>query len=153
MNKVIGPVSYGNPEKREGGFTKPFSEKTGEMLDGEVRKMITCVGWLKHTPKLDTDYICHLFSDAYERTRQLLTEKKSDVERVAQRLLQKEVLTREDMIELLGKRPFVGRSDDMDKYLDEQSKKKGGPPPISDAPPPFEEMPKGEPVVASKPLP
>ncbi|KAG8909629.1 AAA ATPase afg3, partial [Tulasnella sp. 408] len=85
MNKVIGPVSYGNPEKREGGFTKPFSEKTGEMLDAEVRKMIT---------------------DAYERTRQLLTDKKPDVERVAQRLLQKEVLTREDMIELLGKRPF-----------------------------------------------
>lgn len=56
------------------------------------------------------------------------------------------------MIELLGKRPFVGRSDDMDKYLDEQSKKRG-PPPIVDAPPPFEEMPKGEPVVASKPLP
>ncbi|KIO30843.1 hypothetical protein M407DRAFT_242069 [Tulasnella calospora MUT 4182] len=131
MNKVIGPVSYGNPEKREGGFTKPFSEKTGEMLDAEVRKMIT---------------------DAYERTRQLLTDKKGDVERVAQRLLQKEVLTREDMIELLGKRPFVGRSDDMDKYLDEQHKKRG-PPPIVDAPPPFEEMPKGEPVVASKPLP
>ncbi|KAG9049786.1 AAA ATPase afg3 [Tulasnella sp. UAMH 9824] len=124
MNKVIGPVSYGNPEKREGGFTKPFSEKTGEMLDAEVRKMIT---------------------DAYERTRQLLTDKKPDVERVAQRLLQKEVLTREDMIELLGKRPFAGRSDDMDKYLDEQNKKRG-PPPVVDAPPPFEEMPKGEPM-------
>ena len=42
MNEVIGPISYGNADKRD-GFTKPFSEKTGEMLDDEVRKMITYV--------------------------------------------------------------------------------------------------------------
>lgn len=42
MNPVIGPVSYGNADKRD-GFTKPFSEKTGEMLDDQVRKMITYV--------------------------------------------------------------------------------------------------------------
>ena len=41
MNKVIGPVSYGNSESRSESWTKPFSEKTGEMLDNEVRKMIT----------------------------------------------------------------------------------------------------------------
>ena len=46
MNEVIGPVSYGNSDKRDGNFTKPFSEKTGEMLDNEVRKMITYVGFL-----------------------------------------------------------------------------------------------------------
>lgn len=42
MNAVIGPVSYGGKDSKE-SFQKPFSEKTGEMLDNEVRKMILCV--------------------------------------------------------------------------------------------------------------
>lgn len=43
MNSVIGPVSYGGREGQKENFTKPFSEKTSEMLDFEVRKMITYV--------------------------------------------------------------------------------------------------------------
>ena len=46
MNSVIGPVSYGSAEGQRESWQKPFSEKTGEMLDGEVRKMITCVFFL-----------------------------------------------------------------------------------------------------------
>jgi AFG3 family protein len=38
------------------------------------------------------------------------------------------------MIDLLGKRPFVGRSDDMDKWLDENRGGKSAPPPLEDAP-------------------
>ncbi|KAG8747263.1 AAA ATPase afg3 [Ceratobasidium sp. 414] len=110
MNPVIGPVSYGGKDSKE-SFQKPFSEKTGEMLDNEVRKMI-----LK----------------AHKRTKDLLTEKKEAVIKVAERLLEKEILTRQDMIELLGKRPFEGRSDDMDKYLDKLGEKI--------APPPFESV-------------
>ncbi|KDQ12937.1 hypothetical protein BOTBODRAFT_112270 [Botryobasidium botryosum FD-172 SS1] len=129
MNPVIGPVSYGGSQGQKEHFQKPFSEKTGEMLDSEVRKMIT---------------------DAHSRTHALLTEKRADVEKVAQRLLEKEILTREDMIELLGKRPFEGRSDDMDKYLDEEAKRARG---TVVAPPPMEEMPEmPEPSVATKPL-
>jgi len=40
MNPIVGPVSYGGSEGSREGFQKPFSEKTGEMLDNEVRKMI-----------------------------------------------------------------------------------------------------------------
>jgi AFG3 family protein len=43
MNSIIGPVSYGGREGAKESWTKPFSEKTGEMLDFEVRKMITYV--------------------------------------------------------------------------------------------------------------
>ncbi|KEP52235.1 inner membrane AAA protease Yta12 [Rhizoctonia solani 123E] len=120
MNEVIGPVSYGGRDKES--FQKPFSEKTGEMLDNEVRKMIVA---------------------AHKRTKDLLTEKREQVVKVAERLLEKEILTRQDMIELLGKRPFTGQSDDMDKYLDKQGEKS--------APPPFEGGPQPEPSVASKP--
>ncbi|KAJ7125703.1 ATP-dependent metallopeptidase Hfl [Mycena crocata] len=110
MNAVIGPVSYGGDRAAKEGWTKPFSEKTAEMLDGEVRKMITV---------------------AYERTMQLLTKHREDVIKVAELLLEKENITREDMIRLLGKRPFVGRSDDMDKWLDtHRGSEKSAPPPL-----------------------
>ncbi|KDQ63386.1 hypothetical protein JAAARDRAFT_53608 [Jaapia argillacea MUCL 33604] len=101
MNDIIGPVSYGGQEGQKESWQKPFSEKTGEMLDFEVRKMITT---------------------AHQRCTQLLTEHKADVDKVAKRLLEKEVLTRADMIDLLGKRPFPARSDDMDKWLDEHGR-------------------------------
>ncbi|CAE6418912.1 unnamed protein product [Rhizoctonia solani] len=120
MNEVIGPVSYGGRDSKE-SFQKPFSEKTGEMLDQEVRKMIL---------------------SAHTRTKNLLTEKREAVVKIAERLLEKEILTRQDMIELLGKRPFKNQSDDMDKYLDKQGEKS--------APPPFEE-PRPDPSVESKP--
>ncbi|KAI0931905.1 Mitochondrial inner membrane m-AAA protease component, variant 2 [Taiwanofungus camphoratus] len=40
MNDVVGPVSYGGAKATDERWQKPFSEKTGEMLDAEVRKMI-----------------------------------------------------------------------------------------------------------------
>jgi AFG3 family protein len=43
MNDIIGPVSYGGTQGTKENWTKPFSEKTAEMLDSEVRKMITLV--------------------------------------------------------------------------------------------------------------
>merc|ERR1719326_2143772 len=59
------------------------------MIDQEAKKMI---------------------NSAMERTMNLLTEKKDLVEKVALRLLEKEVLNREDMIDLLGPRPFAEKS-------------------------------------------
>ena len=70
-------------------FDKPYSEVTAQMIDLEAKKMI------------DT---------AMDRTMNLLTEKKDLVEKVALRLLEKEVLNREDMIEMLGPRPFKEKS-------------------------------------------
>jgi len=115
MNEIIGPVSYGGREGTKEGWQKPFSEKTGEILDFEVRKMITT---------------------AHKRTTELLTKHKADVEKVAKLLLAKEVIGREDMIDLLGKRPFLNRGDDMDKWLDENMKqqREAAPPPLEDAP-------------------
>merc|ERR1712087_894381 len=51
-----------------------------------------------------------MINNAMDRTIKLLTEKKDLVEKVALRLLEKEVLNREDMIELLGPRPFKEKS-------------------------------------------
>ncbi|KAG1875622.1 ATP-dependent metallopeptidase Hfl [Suillus subalutaceus] len=114
MNTIIGPVSYGGRESQKESWTKPFSEKTSEMLDSEVRKMI--IG-------------------AHQRTTELLTLHRESVEKVAQLLLKKEVITREDMIDLLGKRPFAHKSDDMDKWLDDnRGHERSAPAPIEEAP-------------------
>ncbi|KAF5385311.1 hypothetical protein D9615_001414 [Tricholomella constricta] len=127
MNEAIGPVSYGGDKGAKEGWTKPFSERTAEMLDSEVRRMIT---------------------DAYERTRNLLTEHRDDVIKVASLLLEREVITRENMIELLGKRPFTGKSDDMDKWLDEHHKQ-SAPPVVPETPPPEVDGPLPSPVAAA----
>jgi AFG3 family protein len=84
MNKKVGNVSFYDPTQ-ENTFTKPFSEETGKIIDEEVRGII---------------------DDAYERTLKLLTEKKEQVEILAKELLDKEVLHKSDVEDLIGKRPF-----------------------------------------------
>ncbi len=84
MNEKIGNVSFYDPSQ-ENTFQKPYSEETGKIIDEEVRKMI---------------------AEAYQRTLQLLTDHKEDVEKLAKALLDKEVLHKSDVEELIGKRPF-----------------------------------------------
>ena len=84
MNEHVGNVSFYDPTQ-ENTFTKPYSEETGKMIDEEVRSII---------------------NSAYQRTIQLLQEKKHEVEVLAKELLSKEVLHKSDVEFLIGKRPF-----------------------------------------------
>lgn len=85
MDKKVGNVSFPRPEKNEPILGKPYSEATARLIDHEVRKLVDKV---------------------YDRILKLLQEKKDMVEKVAEALLEKEVLRREDLLELLGPRPF-----------------------------------------------
>lgn len=84
MNSKIGNISFYDPAT-ENSFTKPYSEETGKLIDEEVRKLI---------------------DESYQQTIALLTEKKDAVEKLAKALLEKEVLHKSDVEELIGKRPF-----------------------------------------------
>lgn len=86
LNPKIGNISYyDSTGQSEYAFSKPYSEKTAEMIDEEVKKM----------------------SDiAYQRAKNILTEKKEMLTKLANRLLEKEVIFKEDLEEILGKRPF-----------------------------------------------
>ena len=84
MNDKIGNVSFYDPNQ-DNTFTKPFSEETGKIIDEEVRKLI---------------------DNAYIKTKNLLTEKRGDVELLAKELLRKEVLFKSDVEALIGKRPY-----------------------------------------------
>ena len=80
MSKEVGYLYFEDDEQK---LQKPFSELTAQKIDSEVKKLV---------------------DQAYEMCKSLLTERKTEVALVAEELLSKEVLSRDDMIRLLGKR-------------------------------------------------
>ncbi|CAM6081998.1 unnamed protein product [Calypogeia fissa] len=84
FSEKVGLLSF--PQKDDGmEMTKPYSNQTAEIIDQEVRLWV------------DT---------AYKRTLALLTEHRKGVEALALKLLEKEVLHQEDLVLILGERPF-----------------------------------------------
>lgn len=83
MSKKIGQVAF--PEGDGNSFYKPYSDITAKAIDDEVRVLI---------------------DEMYQRTMTLLLEHKEQVEQVGELLLEREVITTKDVIELIGERPF-----------------------------------------------
>ncbi len=88
MNEKVGNISF-NDQQGEYNFGKPYSEATADLIDQEVRNLI---------------------NDVYKKTKDLLTEKRPELEKVAKALLEKEILFQSDLEEMLGKRPFDHRT-------------------------------------------
>merc|ERR1712070_507748 len=89
FNKKVGAVCFEQPRDGETAFDKPYSEATAQMIDEQVRELVT---------------------KAYQRTVDLLTKHKGEVEKVAQLLLEREVINRTDVEQLLGPRPFKDKA-------------------------------------------
>jgi len=85
MNDKIGNVSFYDSKQSEYSFTKPYSDATAQLIDQEVKKLI---------------------DGAYNRAKQLLTDKRDKLEIIAKELLEKEVIFQSDLERLIGKRPF-----------------------------------------------
>lgn len=88
MNDKVGNLSFYDPQG-ENQFSKPYSDTTAELIDAEVRNLVDMV---------------------YKRTKELLIEHREGLEKVAAKLLEKEVLFQSDLEDLLGKRPFEHRT-------------------------------------------
>lgn len=92
MNPKIGNVSFYDPHQ-ETTFTKPYSEETSKLIDEEVRSLI---------------------DNCYNRTKELLMQRKSEVQKLAEALLEKEVLFQSDVEALVGKRPHEENKNEQD---------------------------------------
>ncbi|MDO8999088.1 MAG: ATP-dependent zinc metalloprotease FtsH [Bacteroidota bacterium] len=86
LNEKIGNISYYDSSGQgDYAFSKPYSEQTAKTIDEEVKKMIDV---------------------AYAKTKQILISNKDKLTMLAQKLLDKEVIFKEDLEEIFGKRPF-----------------------------------------------
>jgi len=84
FNEKLGNVSYyDSTRQRDLAIQKPFSEATGELIDQEIRKLV---------------------AQAYLDAKTILAENKASLEKVAALLLKKEVIYKEDLENILGKR-------------------------------------------------
>ena len=85
LNEKVGNITYYDPAG-ESGFVKPYSEKTSELIDNEIKNIV------------ETEF---------QRALDLLESKKDVLKLLAERLIEREVIFKDDLEEILGKRPFA----------------------------------------------
>ena len=90
MSEKVPNLCYYNND--EYSFQRPYSEKTAELIDEEVKRMV---------------------NEQYERAKQILSEHKEQHNELAQLLIDKEVIFAEDVERIFGKRPWASRSEEI----------------------------------------
>jgi len=85
LSEKVGNITYYDSSGQESGFTKPYSEKTAELIDSEISEII---------------------EKQYIRAVDLLESHKDKLTLLAEVLLKKEVIFRDDLESIFGKRPF-----------------------------------------------
>ena len=91
LNKRIGNVSFYDSQGQQ-SFTKPYSEDTARVIDEEVSKMIEV---------------------QYQRALALLAANRDKLELLADKLLEKEVIFKEDLVAIFGERPWDKSEEDI----------------------------------------
>ncbi|NVK05108.1 MAG: ATP-dependent zinc metalloprotease FtsH [Flavobacteriia bacterium] len=90
LNKRIGNVTYyDSTGQNEFTFDKPYSEQTAQKIDEEIKAII---------------------EEQYERAVELLRENKDKLTELAETLLEKEVIFKENLEKIFGKRPWLDRA-------------------------------------------
>lgn len=92
MSEQLPNLSYYDSSGSEYGFTKPYSETTAETIDNEAKKIVAA---------------------EYERAKQILRDNAEGHNRLAELLLEREVIFAEDLEKIFGKRPWESRSDEL----------------------------------------
>ena len=85
LNDKVGNITYYQTNESEYGFTKPYSEETAKTIDTEISEIV---------------------EKEYKRAIQLLKKHKDKLTELAEHLLEKEVIFKDDLERIFGKRPF-----------------------------------------------
>ena len=104
LDEKIGNVSYYDSQNQGYGFTKPYSEETAKIIDQEIKKII---------------------DGQYERAKAILKKHEDKLHQLANKLLETEVIFKEDLEVIFGKRPFekeVVKKDKSDKEAPSEEK-------------------------------
>jgi cell division protease FtsH len=103
LNEKIGNITYYNADgENEFGFTKPYSEATAKQIDEEISKIV---------------------EQQYKRAIALLRKNKKKLTELAEYLLDKEVIFKDDLVTIFGKRPFE-KEDPVAKLTETSTTKK-----------------------------
>jgi cell division protease FtsH len=101
MSEKVGNVSYYDSSgQSDYSFNKPYSEKTAEMIDAEIKDLI---------------------NSAYERAKKILTEHAEGHKKIAALLLEREVIFSEDLEEVFGPRPWDEKKNDEEDEEDKNN--------------------------------
>ena len=100
MSEKLPNLNYYDSTGQEWGFTKPYSEETAKLIDNEVQRII---------------------NEQYERAKRILSEQAEGHAKLANVLLENEVIYTEDVEHIFGKRPWISRSQEI---LEAQEKEK-----------------------------
>lgn len=86
LNDKVGNLTYyDSTGQSDNGFTKPYSEQTAEVIDKEISNII---------------------EEQYQRAIDLLTKEKDKLTQLAELLLEKEVIFKDNLQDIFGERPF-----------------------------------------------
>eukprot|EP00980_Cylindrotheca_fusiformis_P004534 scaffold961_cov122-Cylindrotheca_fusiformis.AAC.42 len=103
MNSRLGQLAF--PKDPNAMWDeRPYSEKTAKAMDEEAKRIV---------------------DEAYQRTLNLLAERKDEVEKVATMLLEKETITHDDVYDLIGARPYAGNAE-YDEFVRRRKQVLGG---------------------------
>jgi cell division protease FtsH len=92
MSEKLPNLNYYDSTGQDWGFTKPYSEETAKLIDGEVQRII---------------------NEQYERAKHILSEHAEGHNLLAKVLLEREVIYSEDVERIFGKRAWVSRSEEI----------------------------------------
>lgn len=95
LSEVLGNVSYYDSQEQQ-RFNKPYSEETARIIDKEISKLI---------------------ETQYDRALKILAENKEKLTQLAEKLLEKEVIFKEDLEKIFGPRPFKDETEEMLKDI------------------------------------
>ena len=104
MSNKIGNISYYDSSGQNNGFTKPYSEERAKTIDEEVTKLI---------------------ENQYKRAKKVLTENKEKLEKLANSLLENEVIFKSDLEKIFGKRKWKSYEEEKLAEIDSKKKKSG----------------------------